>query len=227
MVRFFYSGPAKSNPEITKPSQLNFSNSNALPTATESSNSATAEHSALPSESSQMPSVAKLQGMNLVTWQIFEEILKKKTDNDPRLDTELKNLTPEIRKALYEKYNALSDESRSEKGLVTFLIARDFSSADDTQFLKKVFEEPPCLSLTNCKMAGPEDTHHAGVDQTTLIYPQLVTLYQLEKRLEANPQILKDPILREGVVAILRQAETYQVPKIQDKATQIRARFQL
>lgn len=228
MVRFFYSGSTKSKTEITKPSQLDFSNSNSLSTATESTTSAPVDQTALPPDGSQiLSSIAKLEGQNLATWQTFEDILKKRNDNDPRLDTELKSPSPEIRKALYEKYDLIPSEARNDKGLIVFLIARDFNSPEDAQFLKKVFEEPPCLSLADCKTVGPDDAHHAGVDQTTLNYPQLAGLYQLEKRLETHPEILKDPVQRADVVAILRQAEAYQVPKVQAKASQIRSRFQL
>lgn len=160
-------------------------------------------------------------------WLVFESVLATKNDSDPRLDTDLKNLSSDIRKALFEKYQALPPEERNNKGLIVFLIARDIQSAQDLEFLNKVYQEGPCLSLENCKQTGSDDPHYSGMNQTTLNYPQLAGLYQIEKQLREKPEILKNPELRNGIVTALKHAENFPVPVVQQKAEQIRTRHGL
>lgn len=214
-----------------KPSQVNFSETNKIKETTSGAESAAAETKSTESSTAVSTkletAISKLQGNDIKVWQTFEEVLKSKNDNDPRLDKDLKHQSPEVRAALYEKYDTIPAEVRNDRGLIAYMIARDFSSAADLQFMKKVFEEPPCLSLADCKTAMPEDAHHSGENQITQNYPQMATLFQLEKNLTERPQILKDPVQREGAIATLRQAESFAVPIVSQKAQQIRARFQL
>lgn len=207
---------------------MNFSETNTLPTTVQTGSTSQAASVTTTTTSPQLDTaVSKLSEPDLKAWKTFESILQTKNDNDSRMDQDLKKLSPEMRKALFEKYNSLPAEDRSDRGLITFLIARDITTPDDLSFLKSVFEESPCLSLADCKTVGPDDPHFSSVNQTTLNYPQLNTLFQLEKTLEAHPEYLKDPEMREKFVATLRQAETFAVPVVQQKAQQIRARFQL
>jgi hypothetical protein len=83
------------------------------------------------------------------------------------------------------------------------------------------------LSLADCKTVGPDDPHHSAMNQTTLNYPQLATLYKLESALRSNPEILKNPTERERAVSILSHAESFPVPAVQERALQIRNEFGL
>lgn len=216
--------------ENLKPSQLNFSESNELPTravTNSTATEATSQKAADQPKPSVSTAISQLQNDDLKKWHVFESILNSKNDNDPRVDQELKQISPNLKAALIEKYASLPAENRNDRGLISFLIARDLNSVADTDFLKKVFEEPPCLSLADCKTIGSDDPHHSGINQTTLNYPQLAALYQIEKRITEHPEILNNPLLREGLVADLRQAEASPVPAVQQKASQIRSRFQL
>lgn len=210
-----------------QPEQLNFAESNKVQPikpidaniqATDSSQAVTPKLES---------TISRLKEADLKTWQMIEEIIKSKNDNDPRLDKELKHQSPEVRAALYEKYEAIPNEARNDRGLIAYMIARDFESAADAQFMKKVFEEPPCLSLADCKSTMPEDPHHSGENQITQNYPQMATLFQIEKRLTEHPEVLKDASIREAIASTLRQAESYAVPIVSNKAQQIRTRFGL
>lgn len=160
-------------------------------------------------------------------WTTFENILISKNDNDPRMDQLLKHLSPNLKKALFEKYDQIESEKRNDKGLITFLIGRDLKTTEDATFLKKVFEEAPCLSLADCKSTAPEDPHHSSTNQTTLSYPQLVALYEIEKNLSENPSLLDNLNVRASIVNALRQAENFPVPAVHNKARQILNRFKL
>jgi hypothetical protein len=158
---------------------------------------------------------------------VFEEILKSNNDNDPRLDSVLRQLSPETRSALYERYGKLKPEDRDGRGLIVFLIARDLSYASDVEFLAKVYQEQPCLSLGDCKNTGSDDPHFSGVNETTLNYPQFAGLFQLESQLAMRPRLLQNPEFKSQLEYLLKQAESFPVPAIADKAAEIRKRFGL
>ncbi|AZZ36012.1 hypothetical protein CIK05_04135 [Bdellovibrio sp. qaytius] len=208
-----------------KPSQLDFTNSNEIqePAAvTPSKNSEVATESV--SATIAPPTLTEPEQK---LWITLEEILKSKNDSDARVK-ELKNLTPAFHKALIEKYNTLKMEDRNGRGFIVFLVAKDLKSAEDLDFLQKVYQEAPCMNLENCNGSSVEDNpHNAGIDQTTLVYPQLVALYQIEKQLDSHPEILKDPALRAGIFATLKQAEAFPVPSVHDRAEKIRQKYNL
>ncbi len=159
---------------------------------------------------------------------VIDQQLKLKNDNDLRMDRDLKYLSPTLHGIIFEKYETIPAEDRNGKGLLTYLIARDLKSNEDVQFLKKVYQETPCLSLSDCKALNPvENSHHAGVDQTTLVYPQLAGLYRLEQSLTEKPELLNISNYRNGVVQILIQAENFPVPVVHEKARAIREHFSL
>lgn len=160
-------------------------------------------------------------------WTIFEAILKTKNDNDPRMDKTLKKLSPAVHEALYKKYETIPAEDRNAKGLVIFLVARELKTLEDIEFMKKVYQESPCLSLTDCKTVGPDDLHHSSVNETTLSYPQQSGLYLIEKQLKENPQLLSSAAFRSGVIQVLVQAENFAVPAIREKASAIRQTYGL
>lgn len=224
---FLFFRPEKS--EVTqshlKPSQLNFSDSNELLTEqpkvdTHNTNNTSTENS--------RRAVENLTSDEKRNWSVFEEILKTKNDNDPRLDLFLKKLSPEFRQALQEKYEALAPEDHNGRGLVVYLIAREISSMDDFEFLKKIYQEPPCLSMQDCKSSPAQiDSHHSSMDQTTLIYEKLSALYLIDKQISENPQLLNNSTFRDGVIQVLAQAESFPIPAVHEKARGIRIKYRL
>ncbi len=209
-----------------KPSQLNFSDSNLLPSSILINANNKTETS---------PSIKKTTSIHdhfSITeqsqWAAFEDILKNKNDNDPRLDQVLKKLSSRFREALYEKYVQLPQEDHSRRGLVVYLITRENSSIEDLQFLKKIYQDPPCLSMADCKTAEiNQDPHHSSVDQTTLVYEQLSGLYLIERQISQNPKLLDDAASRSGYIQILAQAESYPITAVHEKARAIRTKYGL
>ena len=224
------------NPTSTlKPSQLDFSDSNQfkkkieLNTTKELQINQNGSKKTIDSEniSQAKNSIIQLSEHEKSTWQAFEDILHSKNDNDARINQELRSLSSKFHEALYEKYNSISAENRNGKGFIVFLISRDLKSKEDIEFLTKIYQEGPCLSLEDCKNAGSDDAHHAGTNQTTLVYPQFAGLYQIENKLSSHPEILNNSVLRHGIIALLQRAEDFPVPAIQQKAQDLRRKFNL
>jgi hypothetical protein len=120
--------------------------------------------------------------------EVLEEILKSKNDNDPRLDTEFKTLSKPLKLALARKYNELKAESLNERGTIVFLLGRNLKSSQDFAFIKKVLSEHPCQSLNDCqKIPESSDPDEEGVNEITLVYPQIVALKSIETYLKKNP----------------------------------------
>jgi hypothetical protein len=163
----------------------------------------------------------------LKKWLVFQEIMKSKNDNDPRLDRDLNELTPGLRQALRQKYSQLPPESRNERGLIAYLVARDLRTVEDLDFLKSVFEEAPCLSLENCTVRSNSEAHLSGIDQTSMNYPQLAPLYQLEKQIEKNPERFQDSKMKDHLRALLGQAKQFGVPIVRNKADEISGKLHL
>jgi hypothetical protein len=117
---------------------------------------------------------------------ILTQILASKNDNDKRLDTEFKNLSPGTKFLLKQKYASLPAEARNERGTIVFLLGRDLASSgtvEDFKFFDEVGAEPPCQSLGDCSKetkAGPEDSHEETTIGVTLSYPQQVLLHTLQ-----------------------------------------------
>lgn len=226
---FFIWGKKKSEgASLLKPSQLDFSQGNQLQEPMAAQSQAQTEQVSTEANSateSVMPSTLPEPEQKL--WAVVDAILKSKNDSDPRVN-DLKNLSAEFRKALTDKYASLKMEDRNGRGFILFLIAKDLKSASDLEFLQKVYQEQPCLSLENCAVTSRDDNpHNSGIDQTTMNYPQLVVLYQLDKQLEAKPELLNDPAMRAGILATLKQAESFPVPSVHDRAEQIRKKYNL
>jgi hypothetical protein len=221
---YFYESEKESALKILKPSQLDFSKSNEL-----SKNYRPPADTQPTVKEIEENTLAKLQldTAEAKAWKSLEEILKSKNDNDPRIDSELKNLSLNFHKAIYEKYTQLKPEQRNERGTLVFLIARDLKDANDLDFLKNVYRETPCLNMLDCSNSTDQVQDEAGSNQTTLQYPQLAGLYQLERQLQKRPEFLKDPMLRAGVVDVLQNAESYAVPQISEKAMRIREKYAL
>ena len=205
-----------------KPSQLDFSKSNRILAAPPEPAA-----SAIPKPEKKMEAPSGLSAEDLRAWATLEDILKTNNDNDPRMDQELKQMSPEIHEALFQKYESLQMENRNGRGMIAFLVARDLKSPADAEFLRKIYQESPCAGLEDCKNVGSDDAHHSGINQTTLNYPQFSGLYEIEARLNEHPEILKNPSIKDGIVGMLKQAAEFPVPVVQKKAEEIRARFGL
>lgn len=116
---------------------------------------------------------------------VLEQVLASKNDNDPRLDKDLRALTPAAKSLMRGRYGTTAPEKRNQRGTIVFLVGRELSSADDVNFLHSVLNEPPCLSLSNCSnedkaSMASDDHHHDGMNEVTLAYPQLVALKSIE-----------------------------------------------
>lgn len=124
--------------------------------------------------------------------KILDEVLTSKNDNDPRLDKEFNNLSPEIKGLFREKYANLPAEKRNERGTIVFLLGRNLKDTEDFRFLETVVSEPPCYNLADCKSSpeGSTDAAHAGMgEEITLAYPQIVSIKAMEKYLGSSEKI--------------------------------------
>lgn len=214
----------QTNPSELKPSQLDFSTSNQIQPPSYPGDQANSERE-LPKqiiESQSLPS------QDQEKWQSLVEILASKNDNDPRIDSELKVLSAELHDKLRKTYHELPKEDRNGRGMMVFLIARDLKIPEDAEFLKTIYQERPCLSFENCEASsGGQDPHLSGLDQTSLNYPQIAGLYQLEKRLERDPQILQVFAIRRQLSEALREARQFPSDAVQKKAEQIQKKYNL
>ena len=130
--------------------------------------------------------------------QILDEIFQAHNDNDPRLDHELKVLSPEAREALQAKYRQLAPEKRNERGTLVFLLGRNLESAADFAFFREVLNEAPCLSLSDCskpsdrpETQGAHESEHEHLEAataTTLNYPSNMAMKSLERELKSEPR---------------------------------------
>jgi len=117
--------------------------------------------------------------------ETLQEILGSKNDNDPRLDRDFNDLSPEVKRLLRQKYRRIPPERRNDRGTIVYLLGRNLKSAEDWTFLREVVSEPPCLSLADCsKEMKTEDDHRALGAEVTLAYPSLVALKQAQRVLE-------------------------------------------
>ena len=151
----------------------------------------------------------------------FEEILQKKNDNDPRLDTLLKDLTPQTKHYLFQKYKTLAPEKRSERGLIVFLTGRKIQNNDDLDFLEEVLGEPECLSLSDCTRSEEIQPHHQGTIATTLAYPQILALKMLAAFVNSSSTLTPSQTsekLSKKAKDLLQRAKNSKVLLIQDMA---------
>ena len=154
----------------------------------------------------------------------LNQIFASRNDNDPRLDSEFKNLTPGTKQLLLEKYQQLPLEARNERGTIVFLIGRELNRPEDCHFLAQVTTEPPCLNLADCKKAPPhtdEDVHEEPAISVTLAYPQHVAVKSMEKFLS---QKTPDPTLLDTCLGALDQMTESPIGVIARKASDLRNR---
>lgn len=154
----------------------------------------------------------------------LNEVLAARNDNDPRLDTAFRALTPGAKALFRSRYSGLTPESRNERGTVVYLLGRNLSSEEDLTFFKQVLSEPPCRSLADCGKPADtvlrEDSHLESANEVTLAYPQIVALKSFESylaRLDADPRIA------DQVYSELRSAGESENPVVSRFARQILA----
>ena len=127
---------------------------------------------------------------------VLKEILESKNDNDPRLDSEFKSLTPGAKKVLRQEYKGLKPERFNEKGTVVFILGKNLANKEDFDFFADVLSEPPCQNLADCSASAadvpPEAAHEESADQVTLSYPQIVSLKALDHFLAAHSTLPPD-----------------------------------
>lgn len=153
------------------------------------------------------------------------EILNSKNDNDPRIDSELKNLSFNLKENLMLKYKKMKPEMLNEKGFLAFLVSREAQHPEDLDLLMTVFEDSPCLSLADCSFAEKQvDPHHSENDNVTLNYPQLSTLYQIEQKLNTNSL---SPSMKNEYKSFLIKAANYPVDTVSNKAKSIIKKYNL
>jgi hypothetical protein len=154
--------------------------------------------------------------------QVLDQILQSHNDNDPRLDKEFRDLSPELKAALQLKYQAMSVESRNDRGTVVFLLGREMKSADDARFLAGVISEPACLSLEDCshRPTTAVDEHAAMANEITVVYPQIVAVKSFERCLaQANASpAASNGDLRGVAIEALHSAERSENPKVAQAA---------
>jgi len=216
-----YNKDASAPHGLQKPSQMTFTQGNRF---SEDFNATpdTPEESAV--VSAEAPALADDEK---AAWQALEEILNSKNDNDPRLDKQLSQLSPEFHKAIFSKYESLKPEDRNGRGTLVFLVARDLKDTADIEFLQKVYEENPCLNMRDCSAQPDEDPQDSGFQQTSLNYPQLAGLYQIDAALSKRPSLLNNPQIRAGIYSLLKTAENFPAPQVHAKAQQIREKYGL
>jgi hypothetical protein len=114
--------------------------------------------------------------------KILDDILSSRNDNDPRLDSELTNLSEEDKQALEKKYSSQNKEKLNERGTIVFLLGRNIESSKDLVFFKQVAQEKPCRNFTYCDggEVAKEGEDHDGANDVTLAYPQVMVLKSLE-----------------------------------------------
>ena len=115
----------------------------------------------------------------------LEDILRSKNDNDPRLDHDFNDLSPETKRLFRKKYREIPAEKRNERGTIVYLLGKNLRSREDWEFFRRVALEPPCLSLADCsKKPAPGSDEEATGDEVTLAYPSLVALRQAGRAAE-------------------------------------------
>ena len=155
---------------------------------------------------------------------ILKEIFSTHNDNDPRMDTELLKLSPELKQAMVEFYRADPPEKLNERGTIVFLLGRNISSKEDVDFIQGVMMEKPCMSLADCSKVATggsdEESHLEAINETTASYPQLNGLKALIADYKKNANEANgDRELAEREWNALREATRSANPRIAQDAS--------
>jgi hypothetical protein len=170
------------------------------------------------------PSVAtNLSPDDQKKYSVLMQIFASRNDNDPRFDTDLKQLSPELKAAFEKYYHQTAAEKRNERGTVVFLIARSVENQGDIDFLKSVLNEPPCLSLADCSKAAPpatgEQAHLDGLNAITASYPQLTAVRQsVEAYQRLSQGDAQNPEIAGSLLEMVREAEQSPNPRVAQEA---------
>lgn len=161
-------------------------------------------------------SLPKLSAQEKMRIERLAVILQARNDNDPRLDSEFRNLSRTMKDSMVELYKKTPLEDRNARGTIVFLIARQANDAQDFAFLRSVLTEPRCLSLKDCAQPSHDTSHLSGVNSLTLVYPQMAALYQLDQKITPN----LEPELRKEIVATLETAKQNSSSLVRNKASE-------
>ncbi|MES2768178.1 MAG: hypothetical protein V4596_03450 [Bdellovibrionota bacterium] len=153
---------------------------------------------------------------------ILKEILAGKNDNDPRMDTDLKNLSNEDKDALVDMYKDLKAESLNDKGTIAFLIGRELTRSEDAEFLKNILSEEPCLSLENCGVTNSQrDPHMDNVNNVTLSYPQIVALNRIKTFVQTQDLQTANSNVLNHLIDAVKIGQNSKIPMVQDRSKEI------
>ncbi len=153
---------------------------------------------------------------------VLKEILAEKNDNDPRMDTDLKNLSNEDKDALVDMYKDLKAESLNDKGTIAFLIGRELTRPEDAEFLKNILSEEPCLSLENCGVTNSErDPHMDNVNNVTLSYPQIVALNRIKTFVQTQDLQTANSNVLNHLIDAVKIGQNSKIPMVQDRSKEI------
>lgn len=152
--------------------------------------------------------------------RVLESILAKANDNDPRLDTVLRNFSVAEKQLIVSKYSQLDPELLNQRGTLVFLLGRELKDSADVQFISDVLHSEPCRSLGRCSEEAKGSHHPEGEIGTdlTLVYPQMVALHSIQSTLQ-KPNI--DEQRKTELKRELETATRSQHPLIAKRANEI------
>ncbi len=160
--------------------------------------------------------------------KVLDEILATKNDNDPRMDSELRGLSPTSKRMMEDRYRSLPAEKRNERGTIAFLVGREISSADDVAFMEGILAESPCLSLGDCsreeKNIDDEHLHAETGAAVSLAYPQMVALHSIEGQIEKAEKGAKLSYFGD-IRRVIEESTRSQIPVVADKARALQTRL--
>ena len=159
--------------------------------------------------------------------RVLDEILRSKNDNDPRLDTQFKNLTADAKTALRARYGELKLEDRNGRGTIVFLLGREMTDPADVTFMTEVLREKPCLSLSDCgsDTRSSSEPHADATVEVTLAYPQYVALRSIDQLLRSFPERANNPAYAEEVRRAIQEGRASPIPAIVAKADDLARRI--
>lgn len=164
---------------------------------------------------------SRFSAQTIAKLKILDEIFATKNDNDGRLDTEFNDISPELRQALIESYKAMPKERLNERGTVIFLLGKKLENESDLDFFQDVIAEAPCLSLTDCSTDStveiPGEAHLAEAQETTLIYPQLMSLRLISSSYVAS----ENQVMKERMAEFFKLAQQSPSEYIAEEANRI------
>lgn len=153
---------------------------------------------------------------------LLKSILETNNDNDPRLDSEFRNLSEEDKEALTSMYESMRPESLNDRGTIVFLMGREITRPEDAEFLKRVLSEEPCLSLSNCAIPNAaRDPHMDSINDSTLSYPQLVALNRIKSFIGHNDLKNVNPSILSHLADAAKIGQNSRIPLVQARANEI------